>query len=210
MPCLRWMHKGVGCVQDAWVCCNYVHITSIRSLPRSYRGIRWRNAVVARNAAHICVLLGTFRILVRGVSCVIWYAGICFHPCLGGPGEFDHLARGFEEGNQLMACFSWCLRWPGAYWVWTIPKLISGENWLQEWFLSKIWESWLFESIRGSGWYIDVLDMVSTLRAWALEGGTPISHEKELECNDGASPQDLSTHGSLGALHGVIWWCCNP
>lgn len=45
---------GVGCVQDAWVCCNYVHITSIHSLPRSYRGIRWRNAVVARNAAHIC------------------------------------------------------------------------------------------------------------------------------------------------------------
>lgn len=53
MPCLRWMHMGVGCVQDAWVCCNYVHITSIHSLPRSYRGIRWRNAVVARNAAHI-------------------------------------------------------------------------------------------------------------------------------------------------------------
>lgn len=54
MPCLRWMHMGVGCVQDAWVCCNYVHITSVHSLPRSYRGIRWRNAVVARNAAHIC------------------------------------------------------------------------------------------------------------------------------------------------------------
>lgn len=26
-----------------------------------------------------------------------------------------------------MACFSWCVRAPGAYWVCKIQKLISGE-----------------------------------------------------------------------------------